>query len=127
MKKIENGYSNNYYLTEDGRLYNEETKEYKSHDKRYRLPIKTKDGVSKKVSLKTLYNLVYNKPYCKDNIADLEGEEWKEIDNTNGLYFVSNQGRIKSYNGYDAILLKPYKTSNGYNRVDIVQDGIRVS
>ena len=127
MKKIENGYFDYYYLTEDGRLYNDELKEYKTHDKNYKLSIKRKDGVRKKVSLKKLYYLVYNKPYCKDNIDDLNGEEWKEIDNANGLYFVSNKGRIKSYNGYDAILLKPYKTTNGYNRVDIVQDGIRVS
>ena len=78
------------------------------------------DGIRKKISLKHLYYIVYNRPYCLDNIDDLEGEIWKLIDNTDGIYYVSNKGRIKSYNGYNAIIMKPHKTKSGYYRLDIV-------
>lgn len=127
MKKIENGYCEYYYLTEDGKIYNSQTKEYKYPDKQRRFALKTLSGTRKKVALKVLYYMVYNKPYCIDEISDLKGEEWKEIDNTNGLYYVSNMGRIKSYNGYKAIVMKANKTKYGYYRLDIVQDGERVS
>ena len=127
MRKIENGYCEYYYLTEDGKLYNAQTNEYKDADNNNRFSIKTISGDRKKISLKVLYSKVYNKPYCKDDISDLKGEEWREIDNTKGIYYVSNKGRIKSYNGYKAIVMKQNKTKNGYYRLDIVQDGERVS
>lgn len=31
-----------------------------------------------------------------DNIKDLPGEEWQEVQGYNGKYLVSNMGRIKS-------------------------------
>lgn len=127
MRQINNGYCKYYYLTEDGRLYNDETKEYKEADKERRFFLYTEEGKRKKIALRTLYRLVYDKPYCKDVISPIEGEEWKEIENTRGVYFVSNMGRIKSYNGYNAILMKPTKTKSGYLRLDIIQDGERVS
>lgn len=127
MQQINNGYCKFYYLTEDGRVYNAETKQYKEADKEHRFVLKREDGTRKKIALKPLYKMVYNKPYCKDNIRGLEGEKWKEIHNTQGLYYVSNMGRIKSYNGYEAIILKPTVTKSGYHRLDIIQDGMRVS
>lgn len=127
MKQICNGYCSYYYLTKDGRIYNENTREYKERNKEKRFILKTEEGTSKKVALKPLYKLVYNENYCEDNIVDLEGEEWKAINNTNNLYFVSNKGRVKSKQGYEAIILKPNITTSGYYRVDIVQEGKRIS
>lgn len=127
MRKVENGYCEYYYLTEDGRIYNSITDEYKEPDKERRFTLRTISGKRKKISLKVLYEMVYDRTYCIDDISDLEGEEWRVIDNTNGMYYVSNKGRIKSYKGYKAIVLKPNKTKNGYERLDIVQDGERVS
>ena len=127
MRKLNNGFCEYYYLTEDGKLFNSQTNELKEVDKDRRFSLKMIDGSRKKVSLKTLYRMVYDKPYCNDNICDLKGELWKVIENTDGVYFVSNKGRIKSYSGYDAIILKPHKTKSGYDRLDIVQNGARVS
>lgn len=127
MKQIGNGYCSYYYLTKDGRIYNETTKEYKERTKNNCFVLKTEEGTSKKIALKTLYKLVYDDNYCDDNIIDIEGEEWKVISNTNNLYFVSNKGRVKSKQGYKAIILKPNITPNGYYRVDIVQEGKRIS
>lgn len=125
MKKIENGYCEYYYLTEDGRVFNEQTKEYKEPTKDNRFVLKALDGSRKKVTLKTLYRMVYNKNFCRDAICDLDGELWREVENTDGNYYISNMGRIKSLKGYVAIELKPTKTKQGYYRVDIVQDGMR--
>lgn len=46
--------------------------------------------------------------FCIDEIENLSGEEWKPIENTDNKYFISNYGRVKSYCGYNAIVLKPY-------------------
>ena len=127
VRKINNGYCDYYYLTEDGRIYNAQTNEYKDADKNNRFTLKKINGKRHKISLKVLYGKIYNRPYCKDDISDLEDEEWREIDNTKGIYYVSNKGRIKSYNGYKAIIMKQNKTNSGYYRLDIMQDGERVS
>lgn len=127
MKQVNNGYCECYYLTKDGKIYNADKGEYKEVDKENRHVLYTKDGVRKKVALKPLYEMVYGMAYCKDNIEGLEGEIWKEIENTKGNYFVSNLGRIKSYKGYESKILKPTVTKNGYHRLDIVQNNERVS
>lgn len=126
MKKVDNGYCENYYLTEDGKIYNSNTNKFREADKSKRFALKTKDGKVKKVSLKVLYKMVYGKNYCIDEIADLSEEKWREIENTDGMYFVSNKGRIKSYKGYKTIIMKSNKNKNGYHRLEIVQGGERV-
>lgn len=51
--------------------------------------------------------MAYNKEYSIDTIENLNGEEWKEIDGE-GKYFISSCGRVKTYCGYYAKILKPY-------------------
>lgn len=90
-----------------------------------RYTLKTIDGTMKSINIKPLYKLCFNKVFCIDSIENLKDEEWKEIYNTNGLYYVSNQGRIKSLCGYKAIILKPKQSILKYDRVDITINGIR--
>ena len=123
MKQIKNGYCDYYYLTNDGKVYNNITKKYLKLDK-YNYRLMTKQGIAKKITLKELYKIVYNKVYCNDNIESLENEEWREIAETKGNYYASNYGRIKSYCGYNAIILKATTTTRGYARVPIVINGI---
>ena len=55
-------------------------------------------------------------------------EIWRDIKNYEGLYQVSNKGRVKSLNynrsGKERIL-KPRKASNGYLQVGLVKEGER--
>ena len=126
MKQIKNNFNECYYLTQEGLIYNSDTDKYiKPNQNNFIL--KTKEGTNKKISLKKLYYIVYNKHYCIDNIKDLDNEVWKEIENTNALYYVSNYGRIKSFSGYEARILKPFKTLKGYYRVDIFKDEQRTT
>lgn len=62
---------------------------------------------------------MFNKEYCIDTIINLKDEEWREIYNTKGKYFISNKGRVKSLCSYEARILKGYTSKNGYLRVKI--------
>ena len=117
MKKINNGFLECYYLTEKGEVYNAATKNYIKHS-RYVYTLKTNAGEYKKISTKKLYKLVYNKNFCVDDIADLEGEHWKPIENTNEEYWVSDKGRVKSLKNNKAIILQP-NILKGYSQVII--------
>lgn len=127
MIQINNGYEEYYYLQEDGAIYDAAAGKLLEPDSRHLYRLKQKDNGYKKVSIRTLYKAVYNRPFCHDAIEDLEKEEWKEITGTDGYYLISNMGRVKSFQSYDAIILKPYSNQNGYLRVDIIQEGKRLS
>lgn len=126
MLQINNGYLPVYYLKEDGTIYNAASNKIIKPDNKHAFYLKTVDGKKKTVSLKTIYRQVFNLPFCEDNIKDLEGEQWKEISGTQKAYWVSNLGRVKSYQGYEAIIMKP-RIENGYERIDIVYPTGRMS
>lgn len=124
VEQIQNGFCDYYYLTEEGKVYNKKTQKYLKLD-RHNYILMTKDKKAKKVPLKTLYKLVYDKVYCIDNIQDEKGEVWKVIPNTNDNYYISNYGRVKSKAQYNAILLKATVSEKGYEKVMIIENNER--
>ena len=59
----------------------------------------------------------------QDNIEDLQGEEWREIEGYQGKYLISNYGRLKSLKYHQARLLKPEDNGQGYQRVALSNEG----
>ena len=125
MKQINNGFAPCYMLTKEGKVYNSSSKKYLKMDiKHHSFKLKLENSIKyKTITLKELYRLVYNENYCIDNIENLAAEEWREIADTNKIYYISNLGRVKSKAGYEARILKPIQNKRGYNRVDIVIAG----
>ena len=116
-----------YYITAEGILYNitAEPKEVKK-DKSHRYYVVDDCGRGKRITQKELYRKAYNKEFCIDRTATMKQEEWKEIPNTDGKYFISNCGRVKSLCGYTAKILKPHQKENGYLVVRINKKSLRI-
>ena len=127
LLQVNNGFREYYYLKEDGTILDTAAGKLIQPDDRHLFCLKTENNSKKKIALSTLYKAVYNKKYCKDIVKDMPEEVWKEIDDTEGIYKVSNKGRIKSLQGYEAAILKPYNNKSGYARVDIIIEGKRQS
>lgn len=126
MKQINNGYRDCYFLTEEGKVFNSQSNQYLKPSKDYIYSLITKEGKRKKIAIKTLYRLVYDKEWCIDTIQDLKGEEWREIVDSQGRYYISNLGRVKSYQDNNARILQ-YNMSTGYPRVDLMLNGTRTT
>lgn len=123
IKKIENGFADYYYLDENGVVYNANTKKYlKGDSSKNSYKLRTIDGSLKSITIKKLYKLVYNKVFCIDIIKNQKDEVYKEVEGTDGNYYISNYGNLKSYNNYESILIKP-ADNKGYYRVHINQYG----
>ena len=56
---------------------------------------------------------------------NLEKEIWKDIKGFEGLYRVSNLGRVKSFYGLKEKILKPGIVNNGYYQVELCKNSIR--
>ena len=118
------GFMDCYYLDID-KIYNAKRKQYMTEVKEYRYKIRTKDGISKSITIKEIYKRLYNKVFCIDDIERLEGEEFREVEGTEGNYLVSNYGRVISYISNHAMILKPTITPKGYERLQITREGKR--
>ena len=118
------GFMDCYYLDID-KIYNAKRKQYMTEVGEYRYKIRTKDGIAKSITIKEIYKRLYNKVFCIDDIERLEGEEFREVEGTEGNYLVSNYGRVISYISNHAMILKPTITPNGYERLQITIEGQR--
>ena len=125
--QVNHGFKEYYYLKEDGTILDTAADKVIKPNRQHLFCLKKEEGNNKKIALSTLYRALYNKKYCNDTVEDLTGELWKEVDDTEGIYKVSNKGRIKSLQGYEAVILKPYNNKSGYARVDIMIEGKRQS
>lgn len=112
------GFDKRYVLTEQGEIINLETSEPLTPNSKNQYRLLNNKGESEYINLKRLYRQVYNKEYSKDDIKSFKGEIWKEIDKQ-GKYYISSCGRVKSYQGLNAIILKPSQNKKGYLRVYI--------
>lgn len=54
-------------------------------------------------------------------------EDWKEIPNTQGRYYISSKGNVLSVCNNEPRILKPYICGGGYQYVDIDRKNIRVN
>ena len=124
MEQIGNGFKEYYYLTEEGQIYNAQSRKFLK-GKGGSFKLRGSDNTSKYISAAALYELVYQKQFIQDTIDRLEGEIFQEIPGTEGKYLISNYGRCISYNrGGFARLLKPNcNRAGGYLRVCIKIDG----
>lgn len=115
-----------YYLldTRNNKIYNEVRNKYVKETGEYRYRLRDDNGKIKSVTMKEIYKKLYNKVFCIDNIERLEGEEFREIRNSEGNYYISNMGRVLSYSKNYAMIMKPYREANGYEKVMLyLKDG----
>lgn len=113
------GFKEKYYITLEGKVFNQDKKCYVNINKKYNLKLQTKENKFICISLKSLYRQAFNKEYCIDIVDDLQNEVWVCVPYSRGRYYVSNYGRVKSLCHYKSRLLKPFKNSKGYYYVSI--------
>jgi hypothetical protein len=71
-KNLKNyGYKDKYILFENGILYDENSKREIKRDSNNRFLIQKNTGEMVRISLKSLYRVVYRTEYAKDNTTDL--------------------------------------------------------
>lgn len=121
-------YDGAYIMYEDGTILNTETQKILKEDKQGRVTI-YRYGKAIHKSVRVLYKELFNRYLQRqDYITDIEGEEWKEVQDSHGQYLVSNMGRIKTYSKHStARLLKPFKRSDKqlYLSLDLYVSGKR--
>lgn len=115
------GYKNEYIITEQGFIIDTANNSLLQPNKNQQYKLITEKGKSVYRAIKPLYRQAFDREYSIDTIEDLQGEEWKQID-SKGKYYISTYGRVKSYQGRQARILKPYTNQCGYLRVDIQTD-----
>ena len=115
------GYKGDIVITEQGLIIDRANQSLLRASKSGRYRLTLDNGKTVYRAIKPLYRQAFGKEYAIDTIEDLQGEVWKPID-SRGKYYISNFGRVKSYQLREAKLLTPYQNQRGYLRVDIQTD-----
>ncbi len=83
-------------------------------------------------AIKTLVAMIDRKNLEKINdscysldLQDLPDEQWRDVVGYEGLYQVSNFGRVKSFHKGKVIIRKPVTLSDGYQQVSLDKNGKR--
>ena len=118
------GYKGDVVITDQGLIIDRANQSLLQPNKRGLYKLTSNSGKTVYRAVKPLYRQAFGKEYAIDTIENLEGELWKPID-SRGKYYISNQGRVKSYQLRQAKLLNPYSNQKGYLRVDIKTDSRR--
>ena len=118
------GYKGDIVITDQGLIIDRANQSLLQPNKRGLYKLTSNSGKTVYRAVKPLYRQAFGKEYAVDTIEHLEGELWKPID-SRGKYYISNQGRVKSYQLRQAKLLNPYSNQKGYLRVDIKTDSRR--
>ena len=118
------GYKGDVVITDQGLIIDRANQSLLQPNIRGLYKLTSNSGKTVYRAVKPLYRQAFGKEYAVDTIEDLEGELWKPID-SRGKYYISNQGRVKSYQLRQAKLLNPYSNQKGYLRVDIKTDSRR--
>lgn len=129
LNTIDPLYASYYIVYEDGRIFNTNSGKFLKIDgqNRYSLDYIGKERPVHR-SIRNIYKELFNKPYHgQDNTVNLPNEEWKEVDGSNQTYYVSNYGRIKSYNTHaNPRILNPYikNPNRPYLSIELHIDGV---
>lgn len=122
------GYDGSYVMYEDGTVFNTNTSKKLKEDERGRVTI-YKNGQPIHKSVRVLYKEVFDRYLQRpDNILNLKGEQWKEIEGSKGEYLISNKGRFKSYSKHSkARLIYPFRRhgDNKYLSINLYINGNR--
>ena len=61
----------------------------------------------------------------QNELENFDNEQWRDIDGYDGMYQVSDLGRVRSKHSGEWKVLRPGKTKDGYLQVDLCKDGKR--
>ena len=112
------GYKGDVVITDQGLIIDRANQSLLQPNKRGLYKLTSNSGKTVYRAVKPLYRQAFGREYAIDTIEDLEGELWKPID-SRGKYYISNLGRVKSYQLRQAKFLNPSSNQRGYLRVDI--------
>lgn len=124
LTMIDELYSSTYLMFEDGRILNTNSGKYLTMDVHNRVSL-NHAGYTKPVhrSVRKLYKALFGRAYHGiDTTIDLPNERWLEVIDSNGDYYISSYGRIKSYAKHaNPRILTPYikDKSRPYLFIDI--------
>ena len=69
-----------------------------------------------------IINQIFNFMFNNFTDTELSHEQWRDVDGYDGMYQVSDLGRVRSHKSGEWMVLKPSKTGSGYLKVALCKD-----